>query len=241
VVERVTKVGDTVRRPLQPWSPNVHDLLRHLESKAFPAPRVLGIEGDTEVLTWIDGESGAAGWSMVVPESGLQNWGQFLRTYHDAVAGYRPKPESVWSSGSGICGEGEIVCHGDFGPWNAVWRGDQVVGLIDWDHARPAPPLFDVAYALEYVVPFRSDVASIRDMRYPEPPDRRRRAELFCEGYGIDVPANLVERVAQQQREILHTVEKLASEGVEPQVTWVREGYLDELALRVRLTESLEI
>lgn len=238
-MDRVTKVGDTVRRPMERWSPSVHDLLRHLEAKHFAAPRVLRVEGDTEVLTWIDGESGAAGWSKVVPESGLQAWGRFLRSYHDAVSDYVPEPASVWSSGSGSCGEGEVVCHGDFGPWNAVWRGDAVVGLVDWDHARPAPPVFDVAYGLEYVAPFRSDEESIRDMRHPGPPDRRRRVEIFCQGYGIDVPSDLVDQVAHQQRLVMQTVEKLAAEGVEPQASWVAQGYLDELAQRVRFTESL--
>ena len=234
-------MGDTVQRPLQRWSSSVHDLLRHLESKDFAAPRVIGVEGDSEVLTWIDGESGAASWAKIVPESGLRQWGRFLRTYHDAVSDYLPEPASVWSSGSGTCVEGEVVCHGDFGPWNAVWRGSEVVGLIDWDHARPAPPIFDVAYGLEYAAPFRSDEESTRDMRYPGPPNRGRRAKVFCQGYGIDVPADLVEQVARQQRQTMHTVEKLASEGVQPQVSWVREGYLDELANRVRFTESLEL
>jgi hypothetical protein len=56
VEDRVTRVGATVRRPLQRWSSSVHDLLRHLESKDFAAPRVIGVEGDTEILSWIDGE-----------------------------------------------------------------------------------------------------------------------------------------------------------------------------------------
>jgi hypothetical protein len=226
---------------LEGWSSSVHDLLRHLASKGFPAPRVLWIEGDTEAVTWIDGDSGASGWGKVLPESGLRRWGRFLRTYHDAVADYRPAPTSVWSSGAGACADEEVVCHGDFGPWNGVWHGDDVVGLIDWDHARPAPALFDVAYALEYVTPFRSDEESIQQMRHPAPPNRRRRAEVFCEGYGIDVPADLVELVARQQRQTLHTVEKLASEGVEPQSSWVRDGYLDELADRLTFTYSLQL
>jgi hypothetical protein len=241
VVDRVTRVGDTVRRPLQRWSPSVHALLGHLESKGFAAPRVLGVDGDTEVLSWIDGESGAAGWAKIVPVDGLRGWGRFLRTYHDAVSDYRPAPASDWSSGSGTCGDGEVVCHSDFGPWNAVWRGDEVAGLIDWDHARTAPPIFDVAYGLEYAAPFRSDEESIRDLRHPTAPDRRRRAEVFCEGYGIDVPTDLVEHVARQQRQTMRTVEELAAEGVEPQASWVREGYLDELERRVRFTESLQL
>jgi hypothetical protein len=28
---RVIRIGDTVRRPLHPWSPTIHEILRHLE------------------------------------------------------------------------------------------------------------------------------------------------------------------------------------------------------------------
>ncbi len=31
----VVKVGSTVRRPTGPWTPCVHELLRHLESSGF--------------------------------------------------------------------------------------------------------------------------------------------------------------------------------------------------------------
>ncbi len=68
----------------------MHGLLRYLQAVGFPASRPLGIEGETELLTWIDGESGPAGWAKIVPESGLRNWAAFLRRYHDAVLGYRP-------------------------------------------------------------------------------------------------------------------------------------------------------
>ena len=39
-------------------------------------------------------------------------------------------------------------------------------------------------------------------------------------------------RYPDNQRMTMHTFEKLASEGVEPQVSWVSEGYLDELQAR---------
>jgi hypothetical protein len=235
---RIERAGNTVRRPMAFWSPAVHDLLRYLESAGFPAPRLLGVDGEAEVLTWIEGESGPAGWTKIVPESGLRAWARFLRRYHDAVAGFRPRADAAWSSGPGPLSPGEIICHGDFGPWNGVWRGEDVIGLIDWDHARPAPPLFDVAYALEYAAPFRDDADCVRWLRYPGPPDRRRRIEVFCEAYGIPVPENVSAHVASQQRMVAATCEALARRGIEPQAGWARAGCLEQVRARISWTEG---
>jgi len=217
----------------------VHELLRYLETIDFPAPRVVDTDGSMEVLTWLDGESGAAGWANVVPEEGLRSWARFLRRYHDAVAGFRPSAKSTWSSGPGACGAGEIVCHGDFGPWNGIWVDGEVVGLIDWDHARPAPAMFDVAYALEYVAPFRSDEECVQQMRYSRAPDRRRRIEVFCDAYGMEVPDDVVSVVADQQALTNGLVEQLGARGIEPQATWVRDGHLKELRERVAWTRRV--
>jgi hypothetical protein len=57
---RVVRVGQTVRRVSRPWSPAVHDLLRHLDREGFAgAPRALGFDDQgREVLTYIEGEVG---------------------------------------------------------------------------------------------------------------------------------------------------------------------------------------
>src|SRR5690348_2933452 len=82
--------GTTVRRQMHPWSAAVHGLLRHLEAVGFPAPRLLDVEGDQEVLTFLPGSSGAEAWAAVVSEAGLQAFARFLRRYHDAVREFRP-------------------------------------------------------------------------------------------------------------------------------------------------------
>jgi hypothetical protein len=53
------RVGDTVRKAAGPWTPAVHELLRHLASKGFAgAPRPLGIDDrGREILTFLDGET----------------------------------------------------------------------------------------------------------------------------------------------------------------------------------------
>lgn len=232
---RVERIGDTVHRPAAPWTAAVHGLLRHLEDVGYEhSPRVLGFDGQgREVLTWLAGDSGPDGWAKVIDDRGLITFAHLLREYHDAVAGYRPPDTTRWSTRTaGPVGD-EVICHGDFGPWNTVWRGSEPIGIIDWDHARPAPRLHDVAYALEYVAPFRDDVECMRWLRYPEPPDRCRRIEVFATAYGLSDTTGLVDAVLVGQENIIEAVRRLAEDGHEPQATWVTEGYLDELRGRV--------
>lgn len=54
----VTRVGNTVRRPVRPFTATVHAFLRHLHDQGFEgAPLPLGYDADgREVLTYIPGE-----------------------------------------------------------------------------------------------------------------------------------------------------------------------------------------
>jgi hypothetical protein len=177
----LVRSGDVVRHPLHPWSAATRMLLRHLEAVGFPySPRVVGHDGESDLLTFIPGASGADGWACVVDEEGLAACARLLRAYHQAVAGWRPDIDLEWFDGSvGTGGPGQLVCHGDFGPWNIVWDGTTPVGLLDFEYARPGDPLDDVAYACEYVVPFRDDATCLRWHRFSTPPNRRRRLELL--------------------------------------------------------------
>ncbi|MFF8810834.1 aminoglycoside phosphotransferase family protein [Streptomyces pactum] len=235
VHRRVVRVGDTVRRPVQPWTSTVHALLRHLAEAGFRhAPRPLGIDDQgREVLTFIEGDAGPAGWAAVVDRQGLRNFARLLRDYHDACEGFSPPPGATWATGPAVPGGDEVVCHGDFGPWNVVWRGNRPVGIIDWDFARPAPRLHDVAYALEYTVPFRGDAECLRWLRHPAPPDRRARLADFCAAYGLDSTEGVVDAVIARQQDNADLVRRLAEQGHEPQATWVAEGLLGELADRI--------
>ncbi|GII59733.1 trifolitoxin immunity domain-containing protein [Planotetraspora thailandica] len=232
---RVVRIGDTVRRPMHPWTPAVHALLRYLEGVGFPfSPHVRGIdEQDREVLTYLDGLSGPQSWAKVAGDAGLAAIARLLRDYHDAVAGFRPPDHLTWFTGeTGLAG-GELVCHGDFGPWNIVWRDERPVGILDWDYARPANRLHDVAYALEYLAPFRDDDECLRWLGYSQPPDRRHRLELFAGVYGLASVEGLVDAVIDVQREGIERVRTLADAGAQPQARWVADGHLEELGRRL--------
>ena len=236
----VGRIGTTVVRRTGWWSPAVQALLVHLEEAGFAeSVRFLGIDGDgNEVLTYIDGVSGIAAWRKVVPEAGLREYARLIRRYHDAVLGYVPPADAEWMTERHALRPGEIVTHGDVGPWNLVWQGDTAVGLLDWDLAGPRPPIHDVAYALEYSAPFRSDEDAMAQIGFAEPPDRAARVRTFAEAYGLESTEGLVDAVLAEQEATLRYTLALAERGLHPHSEWIANGFVAAQEARIAWTRD---
>jgi Ser/Thr protein kinase RdoA (MazF antagonist) len=225
----VQRVGDTVRRPRQRWSPAVHAALLHLRGAGLTeAPAPLGVDEDgRDVLEWIPGDPGR-GWENVVPDAGLAAMARLLRRLHDASRGFVLPEPLAWADVTAPR-SAEVVCHGDFGPWNIAWRNGAPVGVFDWDMAYAGDPMDDVAYALDYVAPFRTDELAVEWLGYPRPPDRAARIRVFWEAYSGEAATpdrveQLVDAVIARQQRVREVATRLGREGVEPQATWLREG-----------------
>jgi len=213
----------------------VHALLNHLHGVGFTrVPKPLAVMGDQEVLGFIPGDSGADGWRRVVPEAGLRALAWLLREYHEAVGDFVAPPDARWALADGSAGPGQVICHGDVGPWNVVWDGLVPVGLVDFDFAQPGAALDDVAYAVEYTAPFRDDVQAMRWQGFDTPPDRTRRIAIFAEEYGLPTVDGLVDAVIRGQERAEERVRASADLGLEPQRTWVAQGFGDELIARAQ-------
>ena len=224
---RIRKIGGVVRRPCYPFSPSVHALLRFLEDAGFPgAPRLLGVDDSgMEMLSFIEGVAGGESWDRVLSDDGLRSVAGLLRRYHEAVRHYRPPDGAEWSSGARGSGNatGNIILHGDPGPWNVVWRDDRAVGFIDWDHANPGQPLEDVAYLVAYTAPLCPDDVASNWMGHSRVPNRRHRLRLVADAYGVS-PDGLVDLAAEVLAKTNRTVERMAAQGLEPQRSWVQSG-----------------
>ena len=222
----IVRVGDTVRRPAGWWTPAVQALLRHLQDVGFPySPRPLGVDAPgREVVSYIAGDSGAIGWYKIRSDQGLRRFAALLREYHAAVLDFRPSAAVEWAVRPSD--PEEVVCHNDFGPWNLVYDEDEPVGLLDWDFAAPGPRRNDVAYALEYAVPFRDDVTALSWHHFETVPNRRHRLEVFAEAYGLTSTESLVDDVIARQRLTIEHVEELGARGLEPQASWTVDGTL---------------
>jgi Ser/Thr protein kinase RdoA (MazF antagonist) len=155
------------------------DVLLHLERSGFDrAPRWLGIdEQGRQVLSWIDGDTftdrsqmhpyiGDPPARVTFADEQVAAAMRLLRRYHDTFGG-------------------EVICHGDFGPWNLVWRQELPYAVIDFDDVYRGDPADDVAYALRMFVSYGFAAA--------EPPElvRRTREALNAYGATFDVAAIL--------------------------------------------------
>jgi len=113
----------------------------------------------------------------------LRGAGRLIRELHTAAAGFQPRITS-YRSGPRPPGPGEIVSHGDLGPWNTVYRDGIPVAFIDWDAAQPAGPLADLAAAAQAFVPL-APPGLLAEAGFDPLPDLAARLRTFLDGYGL--------------------------------------------------------
>jgi hypothetical protein len=207
--------GDRVRRPTGPWSPAVHEYLRHLAAAGFEgSPRVLATGGRWEELTYIEGEVASdPDWqpgrgNRLPPQArtdrALRGAGRLLRALHEAAAGFEPAVTTYRFHPHPPL-PGEVVSHGDLGPWNTVYRDGAPVAFIDWDGAGPVEPLTDLADAAWAFVPL-APPAQLAQAGFDPLPDLPERLRLFVDAYGLTDRAGIVPAL---QRAPLATAEQI--------------------------------
>jgi hypothetical protein len=218
MVSTVVRVGETVRRPIERWSAGVHGLLSYLESVEFDAaPRFLGIDDQRrEILSWIPGMPASRPWpEPLLRDEGVISLGRLLRTYHDAVADYDPPAGTEWWTGARPRSEGEVIRHGDVGPWNTIWRDDRAVAFIDWDFVEPGPAVRDLAEMAFFVTPMRDDI-HCDDCGFREVPNRAHRLRVLCDAYGWGDLRQLVDAVEEHWEEDIQRIATLGPQGIKP-------------------------
>ncbi len=183
----VVRVGDTVHRPVQPWTSAVHAVLRHLEDAGFDgAPRVLGFDdGGREILTYLTGETVGdhLPWpAWVYSDVALIQVGAWVRLLHDITASFVPPEGLRWFAGQ-TWRPGLIIGHHDVAPYNAVWRDGRLLGFVDWDTAGPSSREHDLAFTALSWVPLHSR-RIVEERGFTAFDDRSRRLHLLLDAYG---------------------------------------------------------
>jgi aminoglycoside phosphotransferase (APT) family kinase protein len=114
-----------------------------------------------------------------------------LRRLHDASVSFVAPSSAIWRQHEcAAVGADEIVCHGDIGPHNTVYRDGTPVAFIDFDSIRPNHPLIEFGNAAWRFVPLGDD-AYFEMSDFPSTPDLPARLSLFARTYGVNDPDHL--------------------------------------------------
>ncbi|MFI6079381.1 phosphotransferase enzyme family protein [Actinoplanes sp. NPDC051343] len=206
------RVGLTVRRPADVWSPTIQRLLRHLREQGLRwVPQPLGTdERGRDNVSYLPG---------VVPQYPLPDWvwtqdvlndaGTYLAKLHQVSRNF-DTTGAVWQLPAHQ--PAEVICHNDFAPYNMVFTGQRLTGVIDWDTASPGPRAWDLAYLAYRLVPLTDPDNG--DAISSDRPERARRLRLLCDAYGHGLqPAEVLAVAVQRLHDLAAFIEARADQG----------------------------
>ncbi len=245
----IYKRDDVVVRPLNHWSKTIHLLLSHYQRKGIGGcPQFVAIEnGQQEILTFVDGDSynyplrGA-----IASETALISAAKLLRRLHDASSDFieqHPTENFIWMLAERE--PKEVICHGDFTPYNVALNGNEVIGTFDFDTAHPAPRVWDLAYSIYCWAPFKTDPVD----RLGDLDQQIGRARLFCDAYGATLQqrTDLVETMIERLNALIQFMQIEADSGNHQFAAHIEQGHhlsylcdIDNLRLhRGKISEGL--
>jgi len=221
-MNRIRRIGDTVVRPAGVYTPTVHRLLNHLADVGFVgSPKPLDLNPTHETLTFVPGET--TNYPLAPSfrtDSALISAAEVLRHLHDSSASFLASTDDVWFRP----GERptEVVCHGDFAPYNCCVEAGRVVGVFDFDTAHWGPRLSDVGYAAYRWVPISCSAEArwLDDLG-----EQRRRLHLFCAAYGTDQVDQVLRFAVSELRTLVGTMQQLAADGSSAFARHLDEGH----------------
>ncbi|MEU7900321.1 aminoglycoside phosphotransferase family protein [Nonomuraea sp. NPDC049152] len=192
VTQGIVRVGDTVRRPVRPFTMTVQAYLAHLHAAGFSAaPVPLGLDSQgREMLSFVPGDVPR---EPLPPETAgeevLIELARLVRRLHDAAQAWVQPADAVWggipgaqSTASTPDGEPLLVGHRDYCPGNVVFRDGLPAALIDFDLAKPTTRVDDIANALYYWAPLlhpKDRAPAFIDLDIPH------RVAVFADAYGM--------------------------------------------------------
>ena len=186
----VVRVGSTVHREVGAWTPRVHMLLKHLRARGIQeVPEPLGFDQQgREILTFIPGIVGHGPLpEFLRTDKVLASAARLLRRIHAATEDIAQTWQSGWQSPTRA--PVEVICHGDFAPYNCVFDQGKLVGVIDFDNAHPGNREWDLAYALYRFAPVTDPT---NPDGYGTTLEQCRRVRLFCDAYGLQQRSQIV-------------------------------------------------
>jgi hypothetical protein len=194
VTDGLVKVGDTVRRPIQPGSAGAEAVLKHLERVGFDgAPKVLGTDAQgRRALSFLSGEVAGRPWpAWMADNDRIVSVARLVRRFDDAMQSFG-LPDIVTSSlladppgtPPSVAGPPTFIGHMDLTPENVVFVDGQAAALIDFDMVRPTDRVGEMCNLLLWwapLMPADDRQVAVRDV------DAFERSAILVDAYGLDI------------------------------------------------------
>jgi len=226
-INTVTRKGDVVFRNGGEWVPAVHKVLEYLNNSGFSySPKPLGVVPDgREMISFLPGESMMRPWRQpMFDDDGLIQAAKMLRSLHNITQKLTFPKDTKWQFIKAGKNTDQIIRHGDLGPWNTLWQGDKLTGLIDWDFAEPGDAITDLAQLIAYFVPFKSG-ANWEEAGFKQQPDYRQRLSVIQKAYGKDyTEQDIILALDKLQTLEISRIKKFGAKDIYPWDKWLKDG-----------------
>lgn len=229
-IGKIHKIKETVVRPSNKWTKDVHCFLQFLhEEGADFVPKPYGInERKEEILSFMPGDvynyplpKKLLRDSMIVSSSKLLlKFHKYSERYVSRLTNYE---QWMLPASYPI----EVMCHGDFAPYNVTIVNNEAVGIIDFDTLHPGAKMWDIAYAIYRWVPLKN----------PNNPDFHgnlkeyiRKAKLFLDTYGVDSESknSFIRILIKRLKSLTDFMRYEASNGNKDFQLHIEEGHLQQ-------------
>ncbi|KHD26845.1 phosphotransferase [Vibrio caribbeanicus] len=224
---QIFRSDNKIYRPRGVWSETVHRLLSHIAENGFnAAPKPHGFDcNGNEIVSYVVGD--VFNYPLkghIATTEALVSAAKLLRSYHDASRSFLSTYSNeslVWKLPSRE--PREVICHGDYAPYNVTLVGSETVGVIDFDTAHPAPRVWDIAYAVYCWAPFKTHESDAMGNLESQ----SLRAKQFCDAYGlIDVERErLVETITERIQVLVDYMFNEADAGNAAFIENIKDGH----------------
>jgi thiamine kinase-like enzyme len=239
---KVFRTTEKVMRPSGSWTPHVHQFLNFLIDEGYTVvPQPYGInEKGEESLSYVHGEVHNDPLpEFMLHDSMIVSSARLLRSYHEVSGRYIDRLSSKDEWMLPAVAPIEVMCHGDFAPYNVTIVDQEAFGIIDFDTLHPGPRMWDIAYAIYRWVPFTNQTNA---EGYFSLDEQIRKAKLFLDTYGVNhgeresLPQMMVERLTK----LVSYMQSQAENGNEDFRKNIEAGHLDRYEKDIQYILSSE-
>lgn len=218
----IFKEGAEVYRPKPFNHAEVHKFLNYLRSRGSRiTPKVIGTTETQEILSFMKGTVYNELPPALQTDRMLETAARLLREFHDFSEGYVQQLEGNEQWLLPAQAHVELICHGDFAPYNVTIVGECAKAIIDFDTIHPGSAMWDISYAIYRWVPFEAG----GDLQ-----EQIRKAKVFLVAYDSEWWDNetFVYVLTQRLEALVQFMQKEAEAGNETFKQNIEDGHMQK-------------